>query len=148
MFYKLSLPPVFSLYSSGANVKQWTGITRSNVGSVAKERLWIRRFRNTSCHFTCLLLCRFAELAQIYRKKDCKLLVYPGAFNMTTGKLGNNLVSGSKSVLQSRLPFYRCFPAPFWLQLSAFWWLPVRLWLMQINKKTKIYFIYKFKFLQ
>ncbi|XP_038065678.1 omega-amidase NIT2-like isoform X2 [Patiria miniata] len=28
---------------------------------------------------------RFAELAQIYNKKGCKLLVYPGAFNMTTG---------------------------------------------------------------
>jgi len=28
---------------------------------------------------------RFAELAQIYAKKGCKLLVYPGAFNMTTG---------------------------------------------------------------
>lgn len=29
---------------------------------------------------------RFAELAQVYRDKGCKLLVYPGAFNMTTGK--------------------------------------------------------------
>ncbi|XP_023338709.1 omega-amidase NIT2 [Eurytemora carolleeae] len=28
---------------------------------------------------------RFAELAQVYRDKGCKLLVYPGAFNMTTG---------------------------------------------------------------
>ncbi|XP_018423826.1 PREDICTED: omega-amidase NIT2 [Nanorana parkeri] len=28
---------------------------------------------------------RFAELAQIYTKKGCQLLVYPGAFNMTTG---------------------------------------------------------------
>ncbi|XP_068126797.1 omega-amidase NIT2 [Hyperolius riggenbachi] len=28
---------------------------------------------------------RFAELAQIYTKRGCKLLVYPGAFNMTTG---------------------------------------------------------------
>ncbi|XP_053562035.1 omega-amidase NIT2 isoform X2 [Bombina bombina] len=28
---------------------------------------------------------RFAELAQIYAKKGCQLLVYPGAFNMTTG---------------------------------------------------------------
>jgi omega-amidase len=24
-------------------------------------------------------------MAQIYKKKGCKLLVYPGAFNMTTG---------------------------------------------------------------
>ena len=30
---------------------------------------------------------RFAELAQVYsQQRDCKLLVYPGAFNMTTGK--------------------------------------------------------------
>ncbi|XP_048855233.1 omega-amidase NIT2 [Brienomyrus brachyistius] len=28
---------------------------------------------------------RFAELAQIYAKRGCQLLVYPGAFNMTTG---------------------------------------------------------------
>ncbi|ODN01449.1 Omega-amidase NIT2 [Orchesella cincta] len=28
---------------------------------------------------------RFPELAQIYRQKGCDLLVYPGAFNMTTG---------------------------------------------------------------
>ena len=28
---------------------------------------------------------RFAELAQVYAQKGCKLLVYPGAFNMTTG---------------------------------------------------------------
>ncbi|MEE6468312.1 hypothetical protein FKM82_008253 [Ascaphus truei] len=28
---------------------------------------------------------RFAELAQIYTKKGCQLLIYPGAFNMTTG---------------------------------------------------------------
>ena len=30
---------------------------------------------------------RFAELAQVYAQKGCKLLVYPGAFNMTTGKI-------------------------------------------------------------
>ncbi|TSK42073.1 Omega-amidase NIT2 [Bagarius yarrelli] len=28
---------------------------------------------------------RFAELAQIYARKGCQLLVYPGAFNLTTG---------------------------------------------------------------
>lgn len=28
---------------------------------------------------------RFAELAQLYQKKGCKFLIYPGAFNMTTG---------------------------------------------------------------
>ncbi|XP_026160484.1 omega-amidase NIT2 [Mastacembelus armatus] len=28
---------------------------------------------------------RFAELAQLYSRQDCQLLVYPGAFNMTTG---------------------------------------------------------------
>ncbi|GAB1602057.1 omega-amidase NIT2-like isoform X2 [Argonauta hians] len=28
---------------------------------------------------------RFAEMAQIYAKRGCKLLLYPGAFNMTTG---------------------------------------------------------------
>ncbi|CAL8255402.1 unnamed protein product [Merluccius merluccius] len=28
---------------------------------------------------------RFAEMAQLYSKMGCELLVYPGAFNMTTG---------------------------------------------------------------
>ncbi|EDO27394.1 predicted protein, partial [Nematostella vectensis] len=28
---------------------------------------------------------RFPELAQLYAKKGCHLLLYPGAFNMTTG---------------------------------------------------------------
>lgn len=28
---------------------------------------------------------RFAELAQVYASKGCSLLLYPGAFNMTTG---------------------------------------------------------------
>ncbi|KAK1896535.1 Omega-amidase NIT2 [Dissostichus eleginoides] len=28
---------------------------------------------------------RFAELAQLYSRQGCQLLVYPGAFNMTTG---------------------------------------------------------------
>ncbi|XP_034387609.1 omega-amidase NIT2 isoform X2 [Cyclopterus lumpus] len=28
---------------------------------------------------------RFAELAQLYSRRGCELLVYPGAFNMTTG---------------------------------------------------------------
>ncbi|KAL3865138.1 hypothetical protein ACJMK2_006759 [Sinanodonta woodiana] len=28
---------------------------------------------------------RFAELGQVYADKGCKLLIYPGAFNMTTG---------------------------------------------------------------
>ena len=32
---------------------------------------------------------RFAELAQVYSQAmNCRLLVYPGAFNMTTGELG------------------------------------------------------------
>ena len=30
---------------------------------------------------------RFAEMAQIMRQKGCQLLLYPGAFNMTTGRI-------------------------------------------------------------
>lgn len=30
---------------------------------------------------------RFPELANIYRDKGCKLIIYPGAFNMTTGPM-------------------------------------------------------------
>ncbi len=28
---------------------------------------------------------RFSELARVYAEKGCHLLLYPGAFNMTTG---------------------------------------------------------------
>lgn len=28
---------------------------------------------------------RFEELAKLYRNEECKMLIYPGAFNMTTG---------------------------------------------------------------
>jgi len=41
---------------------------------------------------------RFAELAQIYAKKGCKLLVYPGAFNMTTGPAHWELLSRARAV--------------------------------------------------
>jgi len=41
---------------------------------------------------------RFAELAQIYAQKGCKLLVYPGAFNMTTGPAHWELLSRARAV--------------------------------------------------
>ena len=55
----------------------------------------VRAFGDTSGHCSAsrglqvgLGICydvRFPELAQIYRRHGCELLVYPGAFNMTTG---------------------------------------------------------------
>lgn len=41
---------------------------------------------------------RFAELAQIYRDRGCKLLVYPGAFNMTTGPAHWELLSRARAL--------------------------------------------------
>ncbi|KAK3575621.1 hypothetical protein QTP86_031499 [Hemibagrus guttatus] len=41
---------------------------------------------------------RFAELAQIYAKKGCQLLVYPGAFNMTTGPAHWELLQRARAV--------------------------------------------------
>ncbi|KAG5275992.1 hypothetical protein AALO_G00126750 [Alosa alosa] len=41
---------------------------------------------------------RFAELAQIYAKKGCQLLVYPGAFNMTTGPAHWELLQRGRAV--------------------------------------------------
>lgn len=41
---------------------------------------------------------RFAELAQIYTKKGCQLLVYPGAFNMTTGPAHWELLQRARAV--------------------------------------------------
>uniref|UniRef100_A0A671SNI4 omega-amidase n=1 Tax=Sinocyclocheilus anshuiensis TaxID=1608454 RepID=A0A671SNI4_9TELE len=41
---------------------------------------------------------RFAELAHIYAKKGCQLLVYPGAFNMTTGPAHWELLQRGRAV--------------------------------------------------
>ncbi|KAK1796659.1 hypothetical protein P4O66_009687 [Electrophorus voltai] len=41
---------------------------------------------------------RFAELAQIYAKKGCQLLIYPGAFNMTTGPAHWELLQRARAV--------------------------------------------------
>ncbi|XP_030059931.1 omega-amidase NIT2 [Microcaecilia unicolor] len=41
---------------------------------------------------------RFAELAQIYTRRGCQLLVYPGAFNMTTGPAHWELLQRSRAV--------------------------------------------------
>lgn len=41
---------------------------------------------------------RFAELAQLYCKKGCQLLVYPGAFNMTTGPAHWELLQRGRSM--------------------------------------------------
>ncbi|KAM7294866.1 omega-amidase NIT2-like [Ixodes scapularis] len=41
---------------------------------------------------------RFAPLAQIYAQLGCKLLVYPAAFNMTTGPMLSELLSRSKAL--------------------------------------------------
>jgi len=40
---------------------------------------------------------RFPEMAQIYRKQGCDLLVYPGAFNMTTGPAHWELLARSRA---------------------------------------------------
>ncbi|PNF42006.1 Omega-amidase NIT2 [Cryptotermes secundus] len=41
---------------------------------------------------------RFGEMAQIYRKEECDLLLYPGAFNMTTGPLHWELLQRARAV--------------------------------------------------
>jgi len=41
---------------------------------------------------------RFAELGQLYRDRGCKLLIYPGAFNMTTGAAHWELLSRARAV--------------------------------------------------
>jgi predicted amidohydrolase len=40
---------------------------------------------------------RFEELAKIYRKKGCNMLVYPAAFNMKTGPLHYELLGRSRA---------------------------------------------------
>ncbi|XP_052773075.1 omega-amidase NIT2-like [Mya arenaria] len=41
---------------------------------------------------------RFAEMAQIYAKNGCKLLIYPGAFNMTTGPIHWELLQRARAL--------------------------------------------------
>lgn len=41
---------------------------------------------------------RFAEMAKLYCKDGCNLLIYPGAFNMTTGPLHWELLQKSRAV--------------------------------------------------
>lgn len=41
---------------------------------------------------------RFAPLAQLYAKQGCKLLFYPGAFNMTTGPLHWELLQRGRAL--------------------------------------------------
>lgn len=41
---------------------------------------------------------RFEEMARIYRNMGCNLLVYPGAFNMTTGPLHWELLQRGRAV--------------------------------------------------
>ncbi|CAI6366067.1 unnamed protein product [Macrosiphum euphorbiae] len=41
---------------------------------------------------------RFAEMAAIYRKQGCDMLIYPSAFNMTTGPLHWSLLTRCRAV--------------------------------------------------
>nr|XP_018912339.1 PREDICTED: omega-amidase NIT2 [Bemisia tabaci]XP_018912340.1 PREDICTED: omega-amidase NIT2 [Bemisia tabaci] len=41
---------------------------------------------------------RFFELAALYRKAGCDILIYPGAFNMTTGPLHWDLLARARAV--------------------------------------------------
>ncbi|XP_064640285.1 omega-amidase NIT2-like [Lineus longissimus] len=41
---------------------------------------------------------RFAEMAQIYAKNGCNLLLYPGAFNMTTGPAHWEMLAKARAV--------------------------------------------------
>lgn len=40
---------------------------------------------------------RFEELARLYRNQGCQMLIYPGAFNMTTGPLHWSLLQRSRA---------------------------------------------------
>ncbi|KAF2896614.1 hypothetical protein ILUMI_09557 [Ignelater luminosus] len=53
---------------------------------------------------------RFEELAKLYRLQGCELLIYPGAFNMTTGPLHWELVQRSRA-LDNQLFVFAISPA-------------------------------------
>lgn len=41
---------------------------------------------------------RFAELGQLYNKEGCKMIIYPGAFNMVTGPAHWELLQRSRAL--------------------------------------------------
>lgn len=53
---------------------------------------------------------RFPELATVMRQKGCKLLIYPGAFNMTTGPLHWQLLQRARAV-DNQVYVVTCSPA-------------------------------------
>lgn len=53
---------------------------------------------------------RFPEMAMIYARKGCDVLIYPGAFNTTTGPLHWELVQRSRAV-DNQVYFAMCSPA-------------------------------------
>ncbi|ETW85582.1 hypothetical protein HETIRDRAFT_309934 [Heterobasidion irregulare TC 32-1] len=53
---------------------------------------------------------RFPELAMIAARKGCQVLIYPGAFNMTTGPLHWELLQRSRAV-DNQVYFSMCSPA-------------------------------------
>lgn len=53
---------------------------------------------------------RFQELANLYQKKGCHLLIYPGAFNMTTGPNHWELLTRSRA-LDNQLYVAVCSPS-------------------------------------
>jgi len=53
---------------------------------------------------------RFAEMARLYTQSGCKLLIYPGAFNLTTGPLHWNLLARARAV-DNQLFVCMCSPA-------------------------------------
>ena len=62
---------------------------------------------------------RFAELAQVYAQKGCKLLVYPGAFNMTTGIFNDQFTEVNHPLVFKVQLTGSCCPGPeLWITNS------------------------------
>ncbi|KAG2451569.1 hypothetical protein HYH02_004167 [Chlamydomonas schloesseri] len=53
---------------------------------------------------------RFPELAQIYAARGCQVLIYPGAFNMTTGPVHWELLAKARAV-DNQIFVLTCSPA-------------------------------------
>ncbi|KAI9510397.1 carbon-nitrogen hydrolase [Russula earlei] len=53
---------------------------------------------------------RFPELAMILARKGCQVLIYPGAFNLTTGPLNWELLQRARAV-DNQVYFSMCSPA-------------------------------------
>ncbi len=79
---------------------------------------------------------RFPELAALYAKKGCKLLCYPGAFNMTTGPVHWELLTRARC--GQLYPVQIVITTPPFLPPFSGHWTTRSTWLLLLQRGMKV----------